>query len=312
MLLAFVALVALTAIAAVQVLQTTAWIGRFEAATGIGLGIALFASGVAIAARHPRVVIAIAAGLLAANAAFMIARVLGVALGALPAADSRFAIVLTATTLLAVGGLLARRQWGRQLAIALGAAGLGSGGLNALNFWQASGTIDHAHVGWYLDVCRQQHLYLVTALGGALIVVCLVATRGSFVTSATWRRREPVVRWLRASLVASFVAAPMLLVYAWMQPLAPQTQTSAVVLAAALAVGATLAVRGKLIGALLLVGAGLGLAAQTIATWLLAPQAQVASYYAVFWAPAALIACVTGTLLARPTWRLLWAARQPD
>jgi hypothetical protein len=141
--------------------------------------------------------------------------------------------------------------------------------------------------------------------------VCLVAARGSFVASAMWRRREPVVRWLRASLVASFVAAPMLLVYAWMQPLAPQTQTTAVVLAAALAAGATLAVRGKLIGALLLVGAGLGLAAQTIATCLLASQSQIALYYVVFWAPAALIAIVTGTLLARPTWRLLRASA-PD
>ncbi len=60
-------------------------------------------------------------------------------------------------------------------------------------------------------------------------------------------------------ILTAFAAVPMLLVYAWVQPIVPATQTTAVVLAALLALGAILAVRGKLVGALMLVLAGAGL-----------------------------------------------------
>lgn len=105
-------------------------------------------------------------------------------------------------------------------------------------------------------------------------------------------------------MIASFLAVPMLIVYAWMQPLAPQTATTAVTLAAALTTGAVLGVRGKVIGALLLVVAGLGLAAQTIATVMLAHDLRIAICYVAFWAPGALISIVTGCLLVRLTPRL--------
>jgi hypothetical protein len=115
--------------------------------------------------------------------------------------------------------------------------------------------------------------------------------------------------WLRLALIAAFLAVPMLLVYAWMQPIVPATATTAVVLAAALAIAGTLAVRGKLIGAILLVAAGCGLAAQAIATTALAPDdvRKLTYYYDVFWAPAALLAIVCGVLMVRPMLRLLRA-----
>ena len=109
-------------------------------------------------------------------------------------------------------------------------------------------------------------------------------------------------------MVATFLAVPMLLVYAWMQPLVAATKPTALMLAALLAVGGFLGVRGKLVGALLLVVGGAGLGAQTAATIALMPAGpnhSVAYYYAAFWAPAALILLVTGCLLARPTLRLL-------
>jgi hypothetical protein len=144
--------------------------------------------------------------------------------------------------------------------------------------------------------------------GGALIVTSLVLARPAFTAPAAWTRPDPVMRALRLSVIASFVAVPMLLVYAWIQPIVPATATTAVVLAAALALGATLALRGKLVGALLLVVSGAGLLGQTLASALLAEgpqQGAVIGYYAVFWTPAAVLALVTGALMVRPTLRLL-------
>jgi hypothetical protein len=228
-------------------------------------------------------------------------------LGALPPPDVKFAIVISAAMVLAIGGLVARRPWGRWIALAFGAAAIGCGALNLIYYWKPSGTPNPYYADWYADVCRTTCFHMVTLLGGAVIVLNLVAASDAFHTSATWSRRDRVIRWLRASMVATFVALPMLLVYAWMQPLVATTKPTALVLAAVLAVGAFLGVRGKLVGALLLVIAGAGLAAQTMATTLLAHGADrtISYYYAAFWVPAALVLLVTGCVLARPTLRLL-------
>jgi hypothetical protein len=276
----------------------------FDLTIVIGLCVASLLTVIAVLGRFRRLSIFVVAGLLVANTAFMLGRISGVKLGVLPPPDARFAILLSAGTLIGVGGLIARRQWARWLCLALGVAALGCGLLNGMNFWSASGTIN-TNLDWYYDVCRAENLYLVTALGGAVIVMNLVAARELFQTSATWAGNAPVVRWLRASMIASFVAVPMLLIYAWMQPLATKTASTAVVLAAALTIGAVLGVRGKLVGALLLVLAGLGLALQTIVTVLLANDTRIAMYYVAFWAPASLLALVTGCLLVGPTVRLL-------
>jgi hypothetical protein len=286
--------------------RTTAWVGTFDLTIVIGLCVASLLTAIAVIGRFRSLSIFVVAGLLVANTAFMLGRISGMRLGVLPPPDPRFAILLSAGTLIGVGGLIARRQWARWLCLALGAAALGCGLLNGINFWSVSGgTPNTIYFDWYCDMCRAENLYLVTALGGVVIVMNLVAARDVFESNATWADNTPVVRWLRASMIASFVAVPMLLIYAWMQPLAPQTATTAIVLAAALTTGAVLGVRGKLIGALLLVLAGLGLAAQTIATVLLAHDMRIAIYYVAFWAPAALVALVTGCLLVGPTVRLL-------
>jgi hypothetical protein len=293
------------ALAAGHLTRTTAWVTTFDLTIAIGLCVASLLTAIAVIGRFRWLSIFVVAALLVANTGFMLGRISGLPLGALPPPDPRFAILLSAGTLLGVGGLIARRQWARWLCLALGTAALGCGLLNGINFWSASGTINTTYLDWYYDVCRVENLYLVTALGGVVIVMNLVAARDAFKSNATWADNTPVVRWLRASMIASFVAVPMLLIYAWMQPLAPQTATTAIVLAAALTTGAVLGVRGKLIGALLLVVAGLGLAAQTIATVLLAHDTRISIYYVAFWAPAAVIALVTGCLLVGPTVRLL-------
>jgi hypothetical protein len=292
------------ALVAAHLTRTTAWVTTFDLTIAIGLCVASLLTAIAVIGRFRWLSIFVVAALLVANTVFMLGRISGLSWGALPPPDARFAILLSAGTLLGVGGLIARRQWARWLCLALGTAALGCGLLNGLNFWSASGTIN-TNLDWYYDVCRAENLYLVTALGGAVIVMNLVAAHDLFQTSATWAGNAPVVRWLRASMIASFVAVPMLLIYAWMQPLATKTAPTAVVLAAALTIGAVLGVRGKLVGALLLVLAGLGLAAQTIVTVLLANDTRIAMYYVAFWAPAALVALVTGCLLVGPTVRLL-------
>jgi peptidoglycan/LPS O-acetylase OafA/YrhL len=112
---------------------------------------------------------------------------------------------------------------------------------------------------------------------------------------------------VRPMLVTAFAAAPMLLVYAWLQPIVPETRVTAIILTIALAAGAVVTVRGKLVGAFVLVLAGLGLLVQSAVTLAHAPDAQrgIAGYYLVFWLPAAVCAIVCGVRLAGPTWRLL-------
>ena len=292
-----------------HVCATTTWVTTFELAISAALAVASLVTIVALLAGWKRVSIAVPVGLLAANTTFMLARVAGVKhLGALPPPDVKFAVVISAAMLLAIGGLLARRHWGRWIGLAFGAAAIGCGGLNLLYYWKPSGTPNLYYPDWYADICRTTCFHMVTLLGGAVIVVNLVAASDVFQASATWSRRDRVIRWLRASMVATFVALPMLLVYAWMQPLVATTKPTALVLAAVLAIGAFLGVRGKLVGALLLVVAGAGLAAQTVATTVLAhagADRTISYYYAAFWVPSALILLVTGCVLAGPTLRLL-------
>jgi hypothetical protein len=281
------------------------WVTTFEAAVSCGLFACTIATAIAVIGRKPRLAIGIVAFLLTANTAFILSTLTSAKLVVLPGPDPKFALILSAMTMLGVIGLVVRRPWARWMCLALGCAGLGSGGLNAFNFWSITGTPDPVHVDWYLFNCRVEWIYFVNALGSALIILNLVAARGAFVASGVWSGREPVMHALRLSLIASFAAVPMLLVYAWMQPVVPETKTTAIVIAAALAIGGALAVRGKLVGALVLVVAGLGLVAQTLATMLLADDRFLPTYYAVFWTPAALLAIVSGALLAKPMLRLL-------
>jgi hypothetical protein len=225
--------------------------------------------------------------------------------------DVRIAIVVSVITALAIWGLVRRRVWGRWLALALGAVGVVSGGLNIINYWSATAAPLADFPEWSQEMYETAWLLALTSLGGALIVACLAApvVRDAFAARAhaTWSSRDRLIGLLRATIIAAFAAGPMLLVYAWLQPIVPETQTTAVVLAAALGLGGVLAVRGKLAGALVLVIAGAGLLAQTAVTALDAPPDQhgIAAYYAVFWLPAGVLAVICGVKLAGPTLRLL-------
>jgi hypothetical protein len=286
---------------------TTTWITPFELAITLALACASIATIPAVLAGWRRVSIAIPIVLLTANIVFMLARATGVKLGTLEPPDVKFAIAIAGGMVLTIAGLVARRPWGRWLALAFGAAAIGCGGLNLINYWRLSGTPNIHYPDWYADICRTTCFHMVMLLGGAVILVNVLAASDTFETSATWSRRDGVIRWLRASMVATFVAVPMLLVYAWMQPIVASTKPTALVLAGVLALGAFLGVRGKLAGALLLVLGGAGLVAQTTATMMLSHGVdhRISYYYAAFWVPCSLILLVTGCVMARPMVRLL-------
>ena len=225
-------------------------------------------------------------------------------------------VVVLALCALGVLGLARRRVWGRWLGLALGATAVASGGLNAYNYWFAIGGLDPVHVAWSNATITAGWCMITSALGGVVIAVNLAAPPARAACAiargeAAWTGDAGLARLVRPMLVTAFAAVPMLLVYALVQPVAPATRTAAVVLAVVLAGAAAIAVRGKLVGALVLVLAGVGLLAQTLATAAWAPPEgrAIVGYYAVFWLPAAACAVVCGVRLAGPTLRLLRRSR---
>lgn len=292
---------------------TTAWATPVEWVISGLIAAGALATVVAAWRGKARLHVTLAAGLLACQAVIIATALAGVRLidfDLFP--DRRLAIVIGVALVLAVYGLARGRLWARGLAIALGAVGTVSGGLNAMYFWSVTRAPDPLYPAWSIGMYVQMWVLCISALGGALVVINLVApaVRTAFAAraqNAAWTSDHRALRWLRPMVITAFAAVPMLLVYAWLQPIVAATQTSAIVLAAALSLGGILAVRGKVIGALLLVLAGTGLVAQTAATALLATPEQrgIAGYYAIFWLPAALVALGCGVRLAGPTWRLL-------
>lgn len=255
----------------------------------------------------------LAVGLLGAQLVIIASRLAGmriVAYDLFP--DAKLAIVVAGCLVLSIYGLIRHRVWGRWLAIALGATGAVSGGINTLHFWAVTAGPNPEFFDWSMQMHLAAWVLWVGTIGGLMVVLNLAspavgAAIAARTRDATWTAPTREARWVRATIITALAAVPMLLVYAWLQPIVPATKTSALVLAAALAIGATAAIRGKLAGALILVVAGVGLIAQTVftATGVSSEMNRVALYYAIFWLPAAITAIGAGTALAKPVWRLL-------
>jgi len=275
---------------------TTAWttpvVWTVSAALVVGALATTWASWRSTATPH----LVIGVGLLGSQAAIIACSLAGIRLvphDLFP--DRRLAIVVGVALVLAIVGLVRHRMWARWLGLALGAVGLCSGGLNAIHYWPVTSAPDLAHLQWSMDMYLTAWLLFVSAFGGALVVANLAspAVREACIAKAphsTWTSSHALVRSLRWLVISAFAAVPMLLVYAWIQPIVPATQTSALVLAITLTCGGILAIRGKVAGALLLVASGGGLLAQTALTALYASDRQIAGYYAIFWIPAGLVA----------------------
>ena len=214
--------------------------------------------------------------------------------------DPRYAAFLSVLLALTLLGIHRRWFFSRGLAMALAVAGIASAGLN-LYWWLAY---------------REPHTWLLAAhIAGALLLWANLAgptMRQAFSKDAStiWTSHDPLVRSMRWAVVTHFGAIPMLLVYAWMQPIVPSTATFAVVLAAFLSASLALVIARKAIGAIALALGGVGLLVHTTMTFTMAQSlgdsaGSIAVYYTVFWLPAALSALVCAVRLARPVTRLL-------
>jgi hypothetical protein len=199
---------------------TTAWAGPVHATASVLLGAIAIATAIAAIAGAARTQIALAATLLAAQVGIIATTLSGVRLVDYDMFPSRkLAIVVGATLVLAIYGLARRRLWGRWLGLALGAVGAVSGGLNVINYWPVTAHVDEMHVAWSMQMFEATWVLLVMTLGGALVVANLAsaAVEGAFAARAkgtTWASGDRVVGAVRAAIIGSFAAVPMLLVYA--------------------------------------------------------------------------------------------------
>jgi hypothetical protein len=282
------------------------WWGHWaEASTAVriasGGALAGAILGVAVPGRFVRAHIAIAAALMLNVASFAATRVIDrwpFAWDALP--DRRYAGFIAAMGLAVAVGLVRGAFWARWAAIAFAAGSMLGGALNAI---------------WMRHV-RDESLWLAGAIGvcGALTVLSQLAGPGvrerfsRHAPHALWTSRDRLIRTTRWAAIASFAAAPMLVLYALAQPVAPPTVVSALVLAPILAIGGVLVIARRSAGILILALGGVALAAHTIVTAACVVDGDllIAGYYATFWLPAALLGVAAGVLAVH---RLSSAAR---
>lgn len=205
--------------------------------------------------------------------------------------DRRFAAAIGVLTLLTAVGLTRWALWARWFAMALAAAAAFGGVMNTL------GQLALRDEATWLSA--------LSAIAGGTIwaQLALGCVKARFVNPnkhALWMSRAPLIRTARWAANASLCAAPMLVLYAWSQPVVPQTVTSALVLAPVLAAGGLLVVARRVVGLLLLAAAGIALLVQTGFTLSGASTSpefndlRIAGYYAAFWLPAALLGPIAG------------------
>lgn len=255
-------------------------------ATGIACAGAL--AGAVVPARYARAHAAIAAGLMAAVGGFAVTRVVGAWPFAWDAlADRRYAAFIATMALAVAVGIVRGKLWARWAAVAFAAGSALGGALNSINMRSVR---DEA--AW---------LAAIGVVGGVTIISQLVrpGVRERFATHAVWTSRDRLVRSARWAAIANLAAAPMLLLYAFGQPVAPATVASALAIAPVLFAGSALVLLRRTAGVLVLAVGGLALAAHTAATACgveLAMNERVVGYYAAFWVPAAVLGLAAGVV----------------
>lgn len=309
--LAALLLVALGGAAAVYVMGgSLAFMGGWEVGLmGLGvLGAVVTVVSIWVGAVWPRIVVAVT--LLGAGVALLA----GWSAGAWPLSyspfhDQRHVLMLLVLGGLTLVGLPLRWVWARWIGLALAVGTAVASGLNATTMIvYAPRTLSTAPATW---------IYLASALWGGTIWLSLAgpAMRSAFLRNSAdrelWTSSHRLARTLRWAVLANLVALPMLLVYAWAQPVVSQTACSAVLLAGLLGISTALIAARKVFGAVLLVVGGIGLGAQALATMHLAAgcDSWVATYYAIFWLPAAVLSLAVGATLLGPLGRLLRSSR---
>ncbi|MBL4634483.1 MAG: hypothetical protein JKY56_11460 [Kofleriaceae bacterium] len=215
--------------------------------------------------------------------------------------DTRYATFLVGLLALNIVGLWRSSFLARLLSLALAGGGILSSGLNLAPF-----AAEPSQYTWSLAIGIVGSLLILANLLGA-------AQREHFERDASplWSSSDPLLRSLRTTMIALMAAIPLLLVYAWMQPIVPATATTALPLAIFLSLAVIASAKRMVIGALGLVVGGVALWAQTAVTLVLAnnsgnPAAgEIALYYALFWGLAGLSSLVSGARMATPIVRML-------
>ena len=217
-----------------------------------------------------------------------------------PYPGMRYSIFLLMLVLAMAAGI-ARGSFGaRWVAIAMCTAGVCSAAINLVGFYPQSSVLV-----WSLGL----HLS-----GAALVLACLVAPplRDAFYRDAPqlWTSKRPVLRIVRWTISANIVAIPLLLVFAWDQPLVESTARLAPILAAVSSVALVLTIRRKTVGAILLACCGICLLFLAVYTTWAAhttgpSSARLSYYYLVFWLPAGLLSMICAASISRPALMLL-------
>ena len=260
------------------------WGGDASPAVWIATSIACAGAiaGAVVPADRARAHAAIAAVLMLSVAGFAVTRVFGhwpFVWDAL--ADRRYAAFIATMGIVVGVGLVRGKLWARWAAIAFAAGSALGGTLNSINMR------GQRHEGAWLAA--------IGVVGGLTIISQLMrpSVREAFTTHAVWTSRDRLVRSARWAAIANFAAAPMLLLYAFGQPVAPATVYSAIAIAPVLFLGSTLVIMRRTVGVLVLAAGGLAVLAHTAATAryvALATDERVVWYYAAFWLPAAALA----------------------
>ncbi len=176
--------------------------------------------------------------------------------------DPRYAVFITGLLVLNIVGLIRGVFLARWLSFALAVGGVASGGLNLLGV----GRIQSSY-SWSLAIGVAGSLFILANLAGR-------AQREFFEqgTSPLWSSDEPLLRSIRHTIIAFMVAIPMLLVYTWIQPIVPETASTALPLAIFLVASILASVKRWVLGAVGLVLGGAALLLQAGATFYLASE----------------------------------------
>jgi hypothetical protein len=263
--------------------NTAVWIASSVAVAGSVLG-------VVVPPRLARAHIAIAGVLMLWVAGYAATGVVGhwpFAWEAL--ADPRYAAFITLMGVVVGIGLLCGAFWARWAALAFAVGSMLGGALNSINLGGARN-----ETAW---------LPAIGVMGGLTVFTQLMrASVREHVAQSTkhalWTSRDRVIRSARWAAIANFAAAPMLLLYALGQPVAPETVVSALVLAPILGIGCALVVARRTAGVVILALGGVGLIAHSIASasYVAAMNLPIVGYYAAFWLPAAALGIIAGVL----------------
>jgi hypothetical protein len=280
------------------------WFGTSERVMSVIAVVGTMASAAAIFWDDLRVRIAVTCVLLLGAPALRIAELLGHSYPYIMWDHGLVASIVSIVVLVAVVGLISKREWARWVALGGSLAGLGGSVLNGIGSLADPGVYAWAHA--------------CAGAGCGSLVLLLAgpsmrdAFEGTDASQSLWRSHDRVIVALRWTLISTLVSAPMLVVYAATQAIVPGTAGFAWVLAG-VQVGATvLCLLRKVIGALLLSLAGAALLVFTVFGLVSAGanstepgNLQIMGYYAVFWAPAGVASVIASAALLRPVLGLL-------